>query len=122
MPRLLRSVCCGVLCPMITTLGIRGYLYGIGDVNVLRMGLYLILPLALAVSLDVLFKLIRMYQFGLQMKLKKEEYVVCSLEIRIGREHKTESASDVVDSLEKRLFKEGACCCTEKNKWNHEDV
>ena len=62
---------------MITTLGIRGYLYGIRDVNVLRMGLYLILPLALAVSLDVLFKLIRMYRIGLQMKLKKEEYVVC---------------------------------------------
>ena len=77
MPLLLRSVCCGVLCPMITTLGIRGYLYGLRDVNVLRMDLYLILPLALAVSLDVLFKLIRMYQIGLQLKLKKEECVVC---------------------------------------------
>ena len=62
---------------MITTLGIRGYLYGLRDVNVLRMGLYLILPLALAVSLDVLFKLIRMYRIGLQLKLKKEECIVC---------------------------------------------
>ena len=62
---------------MITTLGIRGYLYGLRDVNVLRMDLYLILPLALAVSLDVLFKLIRMYRIGLQLKLKKEECIVC---------------------------------------------
>ena len=74
MPLLLRSVYCGVLCP---TLGIRGYLYGLRDVNVLRMDLYLILPLALAVSLDVLFKLIRMYRIGLQLKLKKEECIVC---------------------------------------------
>ena len=37
MPLLLRSVYCGVLCPMITTLGIRGYLYGLRDVNVLRI-------------------------------------------------------------------------------------
>ena len=71
------GVCCGVLCPMITTLGMRGYLYGIRDVNVLRMGFYLIFPRALAVTLDVLFKLIRMYRISLQMKLKKEECVVC---------------------------------------------
>jgi len=77
MPLLLWNVCCGVLCPMITTLGMREHLYGIRDVNVLRMGLYLILPRALAVSLDVLFKLIRMYRISLQMKLKKEECVVC---------------------------------------------
>ena len=41
--------------------------------NVIHMGLYLILPLILAVSLDVLFKLIKMYRIGLQLKMKKEE-------------------------------------------------
>ena len=73
MPHVLRSVCCGVLYPMITTLILRGYLYGVRDVNVIRMGLYLILPLILVVSLDVLFKLIKMYRIGLQLKMKKEE-------------------------------------------------
>lgn len=73
MPHVLWSVCCGVLYPMITTLILRGYLYGVRDVNVIRMGLYLILPLILAVSLDVLFKLIKMYRIGLELKMKKEE-------------------------------------------------
>ena len=52
----------------------RANLYGIGDNNVYRMGLYLILPTLLFFSLNLLFRLIRMYQYGLQIiENKKKE-------------------------------------------------
>lgn len=78
MPLVLRAFSCAVLYPMFTTLGIRAYLYGVKDMSVYRMGLYIILPFLLFFSLDILWKLINMYRVGLkiieqQEKEKKEK-------------------------------------------------
>ena len=81
MPHVLRSLGCAVLFPMLTTLVMRAYLYGVKDNNVLRMALYLVLPTLLFFSLDVLFKLIKMYRYGLKIlaeqEKKKQEWSVC---------------------------------------------
>ena len=58
---------CAVWYPMLTSLVMRAYLYGITDNNVFRMGLYTVLPTILFFSLDLLFRLIKMYRFGLNM-------------------------------------------------------
>lgn len=47
MPHVLRSLSCAVLYPMVATLGIRTYLYGYNDMSVIRMALYMILPVLL---------------------------------------------------------------------------
>ena len=67
---------------MLTTLATRAYLYGVTDNNVFRMALYLVLPALLFFSLDLLFKLIKMYRYGLKIiaereKKEKEECSVC---------------------------------------------
>ena len=78
MPHVLRSLSCAVLYPMVTTLGIRAYLYGYKDMCVIRMALYLILPLLLLISMDVLCKLIRMYRVGLKIiEKQKKDWIVC---------------------------------------------
>lgn len=73
MPLVLRAISCAVLYPMLSTLVIRAYLYGWSDMSVIRMGLYLILPVLLFVSLDILCKLINMYRIGLEIIKKREE-------------------------------------------------
>lgn len=81
MPLVLRALGCAVLYPMLTTLVMRAYLYGVADNNVLRMALYLVLPTLLFFSLDLLFKLIRMYRYGLKIlaeqEKKKQECFIC---------------------------------------------
>ena len=78
MPHVLRSLSCAVLYPMVTTLGIRAYLYGYKDMCVIRMALYLILPALLLISTDVLCKLIHMYRVGLKIVAKeKKDWSVC---------------------------------------------
>ena len=72
MPHVLRSFSCSVLYPMLTTLAMRGYLYGVTDSNFYRMALYTALPLLLFVSLDVLFRLIKMYRIGLKIVKERE--------------------------------------------------
>ena len=75
MPHVVRSLACAVLYPMLTTLVMRAYLYGVTDNNVFRMVLYTVLPALLFFSLDLLFKLVRMYRYGLKIlaEKKKEE-------------------------------------------------
>lgn len=62
---------------MITSLACRAVLYGVNDINVYRMMLYLVLPLLLFISLNVLFRLIKMYRYGLKVlqaqKAKEKE-------------------------------------------------
>lgn len=58
---------------MFTSLGCRIVLYGIRDTNVYKMMLYLILPLLLFISLNVLFRLIKMYRFGLRVLQAQKE-------------------------------------------------
>lgn len=71
MPHWLRALSCAIWYPMVTSLVMRAYLYGITDNNVFRMGLYTLLPTILFFSLDLLCRLIKMYQFGLEV-LKKQ--------------------------------------------------
>lgn len=75
MPHWLRAISVAVLYPMLTSLVMRAYLYGISDNNVYRMGLYIILPVILFFSLDLLCRLIRMYRYGLKIleSQKKEK-------------------------------------------------
>ena len=78
MPHVLRSLSCAVLYPMVATLGIRAYLYGYNDMSVIRMALYMILPVLLVISMDVLCKLIHMYRVGLKIIAKeKKDWCVC---------------------------------------------
>ena len=85
MPHVLRSLSCAVLYPMVATLGIRAYLYGYNDMSVIRMALYMILPVLLLISMDVLLismdvlcKLIHMYRVGLKIIAKeKKDWCVC---------------------------------------------
>ena len=69
----MRALACAVLYPMITSLVCRAILYGVADTNVYRMMLYLILPLLLFISLNVLFRLIKMYRYGLQVLQAQKE-------------------------------------------------
>ena len=82
MPHVLRSLSCAVLYPMVATLGIRAYLYGYNDMCVIRMALYMILPVLLLISTDVLCKLIHMYRVGLKIIAKeKKDWGVCWKEV-----------------------------------------
>ena len=69
----MRALACAVLYPMFTSLGCRIVLYGVRDTNVYKMMLYLILPLLLFISLNVLFRLIKMYRFGLRVLQAQKE-------------------------------------------------
>ena len=67
---------------MLTSLICRAVIYGVSDTNVYRLFLYTILPALLFVSLNVLFRLIKMYQYGVKIKQaekdkKKEDCYVC---------------------------------------------
>ena len=75
MPHWLRCIACSVLYTMFSSLVTRAYLYGISDNNVYRLGLYSILPTLFFFSLDLLFRLIKMYLYGLKIleNQKKEK-------------------------------------------------